>query len=167
MYRRWISPKTWTPPAAQPNEGRTSRTKKLEIERRIPTGSFGPEDVIFDKQGRAIVGCEGGNIIAINVNTGATQVLGNTGGRPLGLHDSADGSLLIADAENGVLRLHSNGKIDVIVDSIKGKKLTFASNVTQTSDGTIFSTVSTTQWDLANNMGKSDANFLDNVLRAI
>jgi sugar lactone lactonase YvrE len=77
-------------------------------------------------------------------------VLGNTGGRPLGIEEYADGNLLVCDHDRGLLRLDvTTGDVEVLVDEVGGKHLHFCSNAVICADGTIyFSTSSeTARWD--------------------
>ena len=148
MSRRLISPRRWTPPAAPPDAGRTSATRPRVITRHLRTGGRGPEDVVFDDRGRVLTGLEDGRIVALDAETGASTALGSTGGRPLGLEPCPDGTVLICDHDRGLLRLHAEGAVEVLVDTVEGAPLVFASNVTQGQDGTIWFTTSTSRWDL-------------------
>lgn len=148
MSRRLFAPTRWTPPAAPADAGRTAITRDLVISHQLDTGGHGPEDVIFDDRGRVLAGLEGGRIVALDLGSGAVTTLGTTGGRPLGLQPCPDGSVLICDHDRGLLRLTERGSVEVLVDTVDGKPLTFASNVVQGPDGTIWFTTSTTRWDL-------------------
>ncbi|MYR46088.1 SMP-30/gluconolactonase/LRE family protein [Streptomyces sp. SID5910] len=123
------------------------------VTRRIPTGGHGPEDVAFDPRGRLLTGLADGTILRIDPATGDRTVLGNTQGRPLGLHPSADGTILICDHDRGLLRMSPDGSVDVLVDTVAGHPLTFASNVTEGPDGTVWFTVSTRRWHLDHYLG--------------
>ena len=148
MTRRLISPRRWTPPAAPPDAGRTSATRPLGVVRHLHTGGHGPEDVVFDDRGRVLTGLEDGRIVALDAETGDSTTLGSTGGRPLGLEPCSDGTVLICDHSRGLLRLHEDGEVEVLLDTVDGAPLTFASNVAQDHDGTIWLTTSTSRWDL-------------------
>ncbi|ONI87692.1 strictosidine synthase [Saccharothrix sp. ALI-22-I] len=150
LNRRLISPRRWTPPADQ---GRTPATSRFVVDRRIPTGGHGPEHVIFDSQGGLLAGLADGTVVRIAPATGARTVVGSTGGRPLGLQPAADGSILICDHHRGLLRMSAAGSVEVLVDTVAGRPLTFASNVVEGPDGTIWFTVSTRRWDLEHYLG--------------
>jgi sugar lactone lactonase YvrE len=151
--RRLLSPRRWTPPSAPANKGRTPATSRFLVTRRIATGGHGPEDVIFDPQGRLLTGLADGTILRIDPATGDRTVIGNTGGRPLGLAPSADGTILICDHDRGLLRMSADGSLEVLVDTVAGRPLTFASNVAEGADGTIWFTVSTRRWHLDHYLG--------------
>ena len=71
-------------------------------------------------------------------------MVGNTGGRPLGLAVARDGRLLICDSHRGLLAMDTaTGEFETLVDEVEGRRLKFCSNVVETSDGTIFFTEST------------------------
>jgi sugar lactone lactonase YvrE len=110
----------------------------------VPLPGNGPEDVVADSAGQLWTGLEDGRIVRIPAGGGVPAVIANTGGRPLGLHIAGDGRVLICDSYRGLLALDSvSGKLDVLVESIAGRRLKFCSNVTETRDGTIYFTEST------------------------
>lgn len=153
LNRRMISPRRWTPPAAPENAGRTAATARMVVERRIATGGHGPEDVVFDRDGQVLAGLGDGSVVRLDPATGARSVVGTTGGRPLGLEPCADGGILICDHDRGLLRMSAAGAVEVLVDSIDGRELTFASNVAEGPDGSIWFTVSSLRWDLDHYLG--------------
>lgn len=153
LNRRLLKAGRWTAPKAPADEGRTHLTSRLVVARRIATGGHGPEDVIFDEQGGLLASLGDGSVIRLDLATGGRTVVGNTGGRPLGLQPSRDGSILICDHDRGLLRMSADGAVEVLVDSVAGEPLTFASNVVEGPDGTIYFTVSTRRWDLDHYVG--------------
>ncbi|CAL9640174.1 SMP-30/gluconolactonase/LRE family protein [Streptomyces sp. enrichment culture] len=153
LARRLISPRRWTPPAAPADEGRSPLTGRFSVSRRLATGGHGPEDVIFDDHGRVLAGLGDGSVVRLDLTSGTRTTVGNTGGRPLGLEPSTDGSVLICDHDRGLLRMSADGSVEVLVDAVAGRPLTFASNVVEGPDGTIWFTVSTRRWDLQHYLG--------------
>jgi len=143
MARRLIRPRRWTP------SDRVDRgpTGTLTVLRRLPTGGRGPEDVVFDHEGQILTGTAGGRLVRIDPVTGDHRVLADTGGRPLGLHPCADGSVLVCDHDRGLLQVRPDGTVEVLV------RAAFASNVVQARDGTVWFTTSTSRWDLENYLG--------------
>lgn len=142
MSRRLIKPRRWRP-SPSPDAGRTA---PLTVVRRLPTGGHGPEDVLFDEQGRVVTGLADGRVVAVDPETGERTVLGVTGGRPLGVEVCADGTVLVCDHDRGLLRVGT--EVEVLVDEVDGEPLTFASNVARAPDGTIWFTTSTSRWHL-------------------
>jgi sugar lactone lactonase YvrE len=153
LNRRLLAPKRWTPPPAPPNQGRTAATRTLTITRRIPTGGRGPEDVIFDDDGQVLTGLDDGSVVRIDLSTGRRTVIGKTGGRPLGLEPSHD-AVLICDHDKGLLRMGADGSVEVLVDTVAGAPLIFASNVVEAPDGTVWFTVSTRRWNSEHYLGE-------------
>src|SRR5215218_2133447 len=131
MPRRRISPRRWSPPDAAPDAGPTA---PFVVDRRLPTGGHGPEDVMFDAHGGVITGTGDGRILRLGPAGGHT-VVADTGGRPLGVQPCADGGVLVCDHDRGLLRVAPDGTVEVLVDAVDGEPLTFASNVVQAPDG--------------------------------
>lgn len=103
--------------------------------------------------GQVIAGLADGSVLRIDPSDGTVTTIADTGGRPLGLHADPDGSVLICDAARGLLELHPDGSIEVLVDEIDGAPLPFVSNVVRDTDGTIYFSASTTRYSLAEYMG--------------
>jgi sugar lactone lactonase YvrE len=118
----------------------------------IPGGE--PEDVIVDADGALWVGALDGGIVRLRADGSAPEVVANTGGRPLGLSVARDGRLLVCDSPRGLLAVDpATGRVETLVDSIGGRPLMFCSNVTQTADGTVYFTESTTAFTIADYVG--------------
>lgn len=133
-----INPVRWTPPPvdALPEFGLAELTV-------VPMPGDGPEDVVVDADGDLWTGLVDGRIVRVAPD-GSTKVIGETGGRPLGLHVAADGRLLICDSHRGLLAMNrDSGSMETLVTHVDGRPLKFCSNVTQTGDGTIYFTEST------------------------
>jgi len=140
MSKPPIDPVRWQPPAVRrlpaPDLGRP-----LAI---VPVPGLGPEDVVVDGRGGVYTGVIGGDIIRVDAVSGSHQVVGNTGGRPLGLAVARDGRLLICDSHRGLLAMNvTTGEFETLVDAFEGRQLTFCSNVVEASDGSVFFTEST------------------------
>jgi hypothetical protein len=95
----------------------------------------GPEDVAIATNGNIYGGLKNGNIEKINPDN--NKVLGNTNGRPLGLHFDKD-YLIIADSKKGLLSMDKNGKIDVLVSQYNSKAFKYADDLDISKDGTIY-----------------------------
>ncbi|MEV6768216.1 SMP-30/gluconolactonase/LRE family protein [Nocardia sp. NPDC051030] len=115
--------------------------------RLLKLPGVGPEDVVIGADGRVLTGTLDGSILAVDPGTGAVEQIGHTEGRPLGLHVCGDGSLLICNAGQGLLRLDKpGGTIEVLVSEVEGEPLTFPSNVIAADDGTIYFSASSRRW---------------------
>ncbi|MGH3595864.1 MAG: SMP-30/gluconolactonase/LRE family protein, partial [Mycobacterium sp.] len=134
-----IHPVRWQPPPVDllPDMPAASVTV-------VPLPGNGPEDVVVDAAGQLWAGLEDGRIVRIPADGGESAVVADTGGRPLGLHIARDGRVLICDSHRGLLALDPNSRtLETLAESVAGRPLRFCSNVTETSDGTIYFTEST------------------------
>ncbi|MBW3138700.1 SMP-30/gluconolactonase/LRE family protein [Ferrimonas balearica] len=76
--------------------------------------SQGPEDVAVSPDGQITTGLADGTLWQWSEGAG-WQMLGHTGGRPLGLDYSSDGTLYIADAIKGLLRWQTDGTAQTLL----------------------------------------------------
>lgn len=139
MAKPRINPVRWQPPPVDPLPDMPTATVTV-----VPVPGNGPEDIVVDSAGHLWTGLEDGRIVRIATDGGGTKVVADTGGRPLGLHVARDGRVLICDSHRGLLALDpASGTLDVLADSVAGRRFKFCSNVTETADGTIYFTEST------------------------
>lgn len=140
-----IDPVRWQPPAIAP----LPEFGAVELTVVALPGDA-PEDIVVDDDGMIWTGLADGRIVRIDPD-GRVRVVGDTGGRPLGLAVARDGRLLICDSPRGLLAMDvDTGRIEVLVDCVDGRKLTFCSNVVELDDGTIYFTQSTAKFSYAN-----------------
>ncbi|WP_249218067.1 SMP-30/gluconolactonase/LRE family protein [Nocardia seriolae] len=148
-----MQPRRWSPPKATPRARENHSAPPMPAVRRFELPGSGPEDVVIAADGRVVAGLADGTLVAVDPADGAVETLGNTGGRPLGLHAEPDGALLICDAERGLLRLDKpGGQFEVLETDIDGVPLNFTSNVVADGD-TIYFSESTRNWKLGEYMG--------------
>ena len=134
-----IDPVRWRPPPVDP----LPELPAAEIT-VIPVPGNAPEDVVVDADGQIWTGVDDGRILRISPDGGEVKVVADTGGRPLGMHVARDGRVLVCDSPRGLLALDPHtGELDTLVEYIAGRHLQFCSNVTETADGTIYFTEST------------------------
>ena len=133
-----VDPVRWQPPPVDPLPDVPSA--ELTV---IPVPGNAPEDVVVDADGNIWTGVDDGRIVRISPDGRAT-VVGDTGGRPLGLAVARDGRLLVCDSPRGLLAMDTDsGRCEALVEEVDGRHLQFCSNVTQLPDGTIYFTEST------------------------
>lgn len=118
----------------------------------------GPEDVVADPGGGVLTGTADGRILRVrglaDPDTARAETLADTGGRPLGLEVLPDGGLLVCDAERGLLRVEpSGGAVRVLAGSVAGEPLRFCSNAVALDDGSVYFTVSSRRYPLAQWIG--------------
>lgn len=112
-----------------------------------------PEDVVVDSQGAIWTGIDDGRILRITAD-GTAAVIATAQGRPLGLHVAQDGRILVCTSPGGLLALApGSGAMGTLVDEVDDRRLTFCSNVTQSPDGTIYFTESTSAFSYAHFKG--------------
>lgn len=135
-----IRPVAWTPPPAPSlDEGFYAKDDALRGVQRIADGAIvGPEAIAFDSQGRLYTGLADGRVVSMKTDGGDCRVLGNTGGRPAGLQVQDDGSVIIADAMKGLLRLGTDGQFETLVESVDGVPLKLADDLALDARGRVF-----------------------------
>jgi sugar lactone lactonase YvrE len=137
-----IDPVRWQPPPVDPLPDLPAPAVSV-----VPLPGNGPEDVVVDSAGQLWAGLEDGRIVRVPAGGGDPVVVANTGGRPLGMHVARDGRVLVCDSHRGLLALEpASGSLATLVDTVEGRRLKFCSNVTETADGTIYFTESTSRF---------------------
>jgi sugar lactone lactonase YvrE len=121
--------------------------------RVIPVPSFGTEDVAVathgPDEGAAFTGTEDGSIYRIAHDGQRIDQVAQTGGRPLGIEFDLDGRLLVCDSRRGVLRIDtSTGAVELVTDSVAGRKMVFCNNAAIASDGTVWFSDSSTKYGI-------------------
>ncbi|KAL2649436.1 hypothetical protein R1flu_017564 [Riccia fluitans] len=115
----------------------------------------GPEDVVFDKQGRAYTGCADGWVKRIELDGRVTN-FSFTGGRPLGLEIRNDLEVMyLADSKLGLYEISlSDGTPHFIAnkDDEEGIPMGLADAVAITSDGIVYLTDATTKFTMDNSV---------------
>lgn len=103
----------------------------------------GAEDVVVLTSGPlagwVVTGTEDGQVLAIAAEGGEVRRVGDTGGRPLGIEELGDGTLLVCDAHRGLLRLDpTTGAVTVLLDRVGGVPMRFCNNAAVASTGEIY-----------------------------
>lgn len=147
---RRLEPAVTQPPAAVPLEGEYAPNTLLDDAQLVPVPGHGPEDVLVDDEGRVLTGIEDGSIVRVDVDAGTTEVLLDTGGRPLGLEWLPDGRLLVCNADGGLLAADlASGATEVLASEIAGTPMLIVNNAAVLDDGTIFFTDSSQRHPLS------------------
>lgn len=145
-----LTPKTWSPPKDRGLVGDFAPHSLTASVAVLPVPGTGPEDVLIDTQGRLVTGLADGSIMRLTRDGQQLQRLANTGGRPLGIEQYPDGSLVICDADRGLLRCDAeSGDLTELVTSINGERMRFTNNAAVSRDGSIYFTDSSTRFGLA------------------
>lgn len=143
-----VKPVKWTPPKAPELKGDYAVNQALSAVELLPVGGRGPEDVIFDKQGRLYTGLEDGRIVRMQPDGSNLETFANTGGRPLGLAFDDKDNLIIADADRGLLTVDPQGKLEVLTNTFGRRKLVLTNHLDVAADGTIYFSESSDRFPL-------------------
>jgi sugar lactone lactonase YvrE len=110
---------------------------------------MGAEDVVVADNGLVYTGTEDGSIFTVRPDGSRVELVGHTGGRPLGIELLPDDRLLIADATKGLLAMETRtGAVEQLVDSFNGRKLRFCDNAAVARNGDIWFSDSSTRYGL-------------------
>jgi len=121
-------------------------TARLRI---VPVPSHGTEDVLVADDGTVYTGTADGNLYAVEPTSGQARLIGNTGGRPLGLELLPDGRLLVCDAHHGLLAVDAaTGELETLVDAVHGRPLVFCNNAAVATNGDIWFSDSSTRFGI-------------------
>ncbi|GAB3922573.1 SMP-30/gluconolactonase/LRE family protein [Kribbella albertanoniae] len=140
-----IAPVRWTPPPADA----TRAPLTIEVA-TVAVPGHGPEDTLIDEDGSVLTGLLDGRILRVSADGTAISVLGDTGGRPLGLEWLPDGKVLVCDANRGLLTLDKDGRVTTLLAEIDGRPMRFCNNAAVAPDGTIYFTDSSTRFGFEN-----------------
>ncbi|MET7933032.1 SMP-30/gluconolactonase/LRE family protein [Streptomyces sp. NPDC005322] len=131
----------------RPHSRTATVAERLPHPRVLAPEAHGPEHVTVDGSGRILTGTADGAIRRLTLtgtqDLARSEVIAETGGRPLGLAPSLDGGLMVCDARRGLLHVDpDDGSVRVVADEVEGRPLRFCSNVATAADGTVYFTVS-------------------------
>ena len=155
-----IDPVAWQAPLDRGYVDPFAPNRLLQSTTGIGLGDFeGPEDATLGSDGRVYVSVDGGTII--RVQNRAVSEFADTGGRPLGIETDSDGSLVVADAIKGLLRIGLDGSVATLLDRINDEPLENANNLGIGPDGTIYFSQSSSKFTSAGFGGSYQASLLD------
>ena len=126
----------WHPPSNPGLTGVFAPNRALSAIAEIPVGPA-PEHVACDATGTLYTSLEGGAVLR-SAAGGEWDIIGNTGGRPLGLRPDKQGGLWIADSMKGLLHMSASGEIIVLTASLDGKPLRFVDDLDVDQKGRIW-----------------------------
>lgn len=142
-------PVAWQAKPAPEFAGAFASNRKLAKIATLHPELVGPEALTSDGTGSITTGLLDGRIVRIDPKTRRVKVLANTQGRPLGMKYAPDGSLIVADAYRGLLRVDTkSGAIEVLADRYHGRRLRFADDVDLAADGRYVFTDATMRFGL-------------------
>ncbi len=132
-----VEPVAWQPqPPPSSETGPYARNDLLKGIERIAIGvGKGPEAIAFDAQGRVYTGFVDGRVARFEPDGSGYMLLANTGGRALGVFIHPDGSVIVCDADKGLLKIGADGKVAVLAGEADGVPLHFTNDLAVTKDG--------------------------------
>lgn len=134
-----IEPVAWDAPQAPALADKYAENDKLaDVETLARDAAKGPEDVAVDPEGRIYGGFADGTIRRFANDGTDGEIIADTGGRPLGLAWAPDGSLVIADAVQGLLAMRPDGSLRTLADGAGGTPFGFTDDVDVAADGTVY-----------------------------
>ena len=118
----------------------------------LPRG-HGPEDVAAGPSGEIYSGTAGGAIWQWPPDAHADAVprlVAETGGRPLGIEaDPRDDSLIVCDADRGLLRVTPDGVVTELTSSAAGTPILVCNNAAVARDGVVYFSDSSNRFPVA------------------
>jgi sugar lactone lactonase YvrE len=124
-------------------------------------GDVGPEHIVFGADGKLYTAVASGNILRMQADGSALEVLVNTGGRPLGLDFDAAGNLIAADTVKGLISIAPDKTITVLANTVGGEPIRFADAVVVAQDGKIYFTDASARFAPKDWGGTFEASVLD------
>jgi len=157
-----VSPVKWTPPKNQYFTGDFTPNDKLaELERLPLSGNHGPEDAAR-WHGKIYTVSQEGNIIGIDPDSKAVNILTHTGGVPLGIEvNPATNHLIVADAHKGLLSISPNGDVIVLTDSVDDTPILYADDVDIADNGVMYFSDASTKFGAKAHGGTLKASLLE------
>ena len=166
-----FTPQSWTAAPAVTGNAPVQSAPLAQAERLAQGVAVGPEDVAIDDQGRLYAGYEDGTIRRFDSNGRNGEVFATTNGRPLGLAFS-DGpvappdnaaqngipaedttrpgqTLIVADADKGLLAINSDGDIKILASGADGVAFKFTDDVDVATNGRIYFTDASSKYGQA------------------
>ena len=157
-----VDPVAWEAPDDQGLTGAFAANDALAGAKAIDLGAHeGPEDVTIGRDGALYASVASGAIVRIDQDTGQVSEFARTGGRPLGIESSPDGSLLVANGYLGIQRVSPSGEVTNLLDAIDGVPLAYPDDLAVAGDGVIYFSDASTKFGALAWKGSYEASLLD------
>jgi sugar lactone lactonase YvrE len=157
-----VEPVAWDAPRDNGLTGPFAANDALAAATAIDLGGWeGPEDVAVGHDGALYVSVASGVIVRIDRQTGEVAEFARTGGRPLGIESTAEGSLLVANGYLGIQRISPLGEVTTLLDAIDGEPLAYPDDLAVASDGVIYFSDASTKFGALAWKGSYEASLLD------
>ncbi|MGC1869837.1 MAG: SMP-30/gluconolactonase/LRE family protein [Acidobacteriaceae bacterium] len=143
-----IDPVAWEPEADAGFTGHFASNERMSaMSMSQLNGETGPETIVVGQDGKLYTGVISGKILRMNPDLTGIETFADTGGRVLGLAFDAAGTLLVADAQKGLLSINPDGTFRTLLDGGAGPdSLGFINALVIARSGTIYVSVATTRF---------------------
>jgi sugar lactone lactonase YvrE len=157
-----LDPVQWIPPQSSGYTGPYSVNTKLSDLKFISLkGEEGPEHIAIGPDGRLYTTVLSHNIIRMNPDGTNQEVFIKTGGRVLGFDFDAQGNLIAADVDNGLISISPDKKITVLTNKVNGDPIRYADAVIVAKSGIIYFSDASTRFAPKDWGGTFEASVLD------
>lgn len=157
-----IDPVQWIPPKFEGYTGPHAVNTKLANLQMIPmNGEEGPEQIVIGKDGKLYTTVAGGKILRMNQDGSGQEVFVKTGGRVLGFDFDANGNLIAADVDHGLISISPDKKITVLTHEVGGDPIRYADAVALAKSGKIYFSDASTRFAPKNWGGTFEASVMD------
>ena len=92
----------------------------------------------LDAAGRIYTSTREGRILRLRPDGSGAETYADTNGAPLGLHFDASGTLIVADAMRGLLRITPDRRVTVLATEADGTPIAYADDLDVARDGRIY-----------------------------
>ncbi|XP_031374918.1 protein STRICTOSIDINE SYNTHASE-LIKE 4-like [Punica granatum] len=145
-------PQPLTLPLPSPASSFLPSNTDLQRVNRVAEGFLkNPEDVCVDKKGTLYTATRDGWIKRLHRGDGSwenwTMINSQT---MLGITAAEDGGIIVCDTEEGLLKVDEDGVTTVLLSYVNGSKLSFADDVIEAGDGSLYFSVASTKFGLHN-----------------
>jgi len=156
-----LAPVAWRAPSFAGYAGPHAQNERLAATRLVAIApETGPEHIAFGPDGRLYAGTLSGKVLRMRPDGSEREVYVDTGGRPLGLDFTADGTLVVADAFRGLLAVGADRQVRVLTERAGDTPILFADAVIAGPDGRMLLTDASRRFG-AREHGTFDASVLD------
>lgn len=158
-----IDPVAWDAPATEGYVGAYTPNDKLAALKFLDIGGHvGPEDVAIGPDGLIYAAVHGGTIIRLDQKGSKLEEFATTGGRPLGIEFSEDGTLYVADAYRGLLAIGEDGTVTVLANKADdGSEIKYADDLDVARDGAVYFSDASTKFGAKEYSGTLQGSLLD------
>ncbi|MEW5871656.1 MAG: SMP-30/gluconolactonase/LRE family protein [Chloroflexota bacterium] len=126
-------------PSAPASTGVYEPNQLLQGTERFGDGNcLGPEDIAIDSKGELYSGMRDGRIMRLKIDSGSAQLFVDTGGSPSGMAFDANGNLIVADSEIGLLSIAPNAVITLLTNEAGGQPIKLANDLDIAENGIIY-----------------------------